>query len=77
MLSDTSDHLNAIMSLTLTSVPSKLVCRDKETNELMDFLKDGLVRRIKNVTVYVWYAWTRENGNIFVRNRPIEGKLRL
>ena len=42
MLSDTSDHLNAIASLTLTSVPSKLVCRDKETNELMDFLEDGI-----------------------------------
>ena len=42
MNSDLSDHLNAIASLTLTSVPSKLVCREKETTEIMDFLEDGI-----------------------------------
>ena len=42
MNSDASDHLNAIASLTLTSVPSKLVCREKETTELMDFLEDSI-----------------------------------
>ena len=42
MHSDASDHLNAIASLTLTSVPSKLVCREKETAELMEFLEDSI-----------------------------------
>ena len=42
MNSDASDHLNAIASLTLTSVPSKLVCREKETTELMEFLEDSI-----------------------------------